>query len=83
MRLLEVIPHPVFKISVYSHDLHYYIEIEGGPMKQCFKFSKEVVSGEKGGITALLDEEFLTQVKTVFDSMHQNFSDAIRRYKSR
>ncbi|MFN4298889.1 MAG: hypothetical protein ACK4EX_04050 [Thermaurantimonas sp.] len=82
MRLVEVIPHPIFKISVYSHDLHYYIEIEGGPMKQCFKFSKELVSAEKGGITALLDEAFLGQVKTVFDTMHQNFSDAIRRYKS-
>ncbi|MFN3952505.1 MAG: hypothetical protein ACK4KT_08900 [Thermaurantimonas sp.] len=81
MRLVEVIPHPLFKISVYSHDVHFYIEIEAGPMKQCFKFSKDLILPEKGGLHGLLDEEFFNQTKKQFDLMHQNFKDALQRYK--
>lgn len=81
MRLVEVIPHPVFRISVYSLDLNFYVEIEGGPMKQCFKFNKELVSDCKGGIRSLLDEEFFGNVKSQFDLMHQNFKNALQRHK--
>lgn len=82
MRLVEVIAHPLFNISVYSLELNYYIEIQAGPMKQCFKFSKELVSAEKGGLRALLDEEFFYQVKVQFDNMHQNFKNALQRHKA-
>ncbi|GCD79397.1 hypothetical protein [Schleiferia thermophila] len=82
MRLLEVIPYKQFRISIYSHDLHYYVEIEGGPMKQCFRFTKELAPADKGGVRALLDEEFFARTKEIFDFMHQNFKNAIERQKS-
>lgn len=82
MRLVEVIPHPHFKICVYALEIHFYIEIEAGPMKQCFKFSKDLISSEKGGLHVLLDEEFFSQTKKQFDSMHQNFKDALLRYQT-
>lgn len=82
MRLVEIIPHKIFRISVYSQDLHYYVEIEGGPMKQCFRFSKELAPADKGGVHALLDEQFLSRTREIFDSMHQNFKNAIQRQKA-
>lgn len=83
MRLTEVIPHPLFKISVYSMDMYYYVEIEGGPMKQCFKFNKDLAPAEKGGVKALLDSKFLDDLKHQFDMMHNTFKDAIQRNKGK
>ncbi|KFD38160.1 hypothetical protein AT05_11545 [Schleiferia thermophila str. Yellowstone] len=50
-------------------------------MKQCFRFNKELAPADKGGVRALLDEEFLARTKEIFDSMHQNFKNAIERQK--
>lgn len=41
MRIIESINDKRFKISYYNLDRFYYMEIEAGPMKQCYKFSKE------------------------------------------
>ncbi len=78
MRLLDQIPHPKFKVVAYTLERHYYVEIEAGPMKQCYKLHKETTPGLEG-IKQWLDEEFSTQLQSSFEAMYQNHTSAIKR----
>lgn len=78
MRLLGQIPHPGFKIVAYTLERHYYIEIEAGPMKQCYKLHKETTNGLEG-IKQWLDADFLIEVQHIFEKMYSNHMAAIKR----
>ncbi len=78
MRLLAQIPHPKYKIVAYTLELHYYVEIEAGPMKQCYKLHKDTTSGIEG-IKKWLDGEFQTHLQTTFEEMYRQHSAAIKR----
>ncbi|MBI1315617.1 hypothetical protein GC167_01990 [bacterium] len=78
MRILGRIPHAVFHIVVYETERHYYVEIEVGPMKQCFKFPKESVAGIPG-IQALLDDEFERGLEARFDQMYTEMKRVLER----
>lgn len=76
MRILATIPHPQYRIVVYTLDTHFYIEIEAGPMKQCYKLPKEK-AGSLEGIKKWLDEDFLQRANSIFESMYLNHKDSI------
>ncbi len=78
MRILGNIPHPTYKITAYSLDRFYYIEIEAGPMKQCYKLHQENTPGMEG-IKKWLDEEFLTRIQPIFEDMYKNHKASIDR----
>ncbi len=78
MRLLDTIPHPTYRITAYTLEAHYYIEIEAGPMKQCYKLHKEQTAGLEG-IKKWLDEEFLGQANSVFETMYKNYKASADR----
>jgi len=82
MRVLGDIPHPTFKIVAFTLEKHYYVEIEAGPMKQCYKLHKESTDGLEG-IKKWLDAEFLQQVQKTFETMYGNHSAAIKRLSRR
>lgn len=77
MRIIGNIPHPSFKITAYSLERHYYVELEAGPMKQCYKLHKENTDG-MAGIQKWLSPEFLAGVKRIFDDMYQNHKASIQ-----
>lgn len=78
MRILANIPHPKFKITAFSLEQHYYIEIEAGPMKQCYKLPKERAENlEK--IQSWLDDEFLEEVYLHFEAMYKTHKGSIDR----
>lgn len=76
MRILGNIPHPEFKIVAYTLEKHFYVEIEAGPMKQCFKLHKET-TGNLEGIKKLMNEEFLTRTHQLFEEMYLNYKKAL------
>ncbi len=78
MRILGKIPHPSFNIVAYTLEKHYYVEIEAGPMKQCYKLHKETTDGLEG-IKQWLDADFLIEVKNLFNAMYANHSAALKR----
>lgn len=78
MRVLGHIPHPTFKITAYSLEKYYYIEIEAGPMKQCYKLHQETTPG-MGGIQKWLDEEFTSRLQPIFEDMYRNHKASINR----
>lgn len=77
MRLLDSIPHPTYKIVAYTLDKYYYVEIEAGPMKQCYKLHKESTDGMEG-IRKWLSEDFLKEVQRLFEEMYKNHQASIK-----
>ena len=78
MRILTTIPHPKYRIVVYTTEQHFYIEIEAGPMKQCFKIPKDKAPRQED-VKKWLDEEFLQRAYTIFEDMYRNHTDSINR----
>lgn len=79
MRLLGSIPHPQFKVVVYAQEHHLYVELEAGPMKQCYKLPKDRVSG-LAGVQKWLDAEMSTAVYRHFESMYRQHTQALQRH---
>lgn len=78
MRILGTIPHPTFKIVAYTLDRHFYVEIEAGPMKQCYKLHKEQAEGLEG-IKKWLDDDFMKHLQTTFEIMYKKHKGSIDR----
>ncbi len=78
MRILATIPHPKFRIVAYTLDSHYYIEIEAGPMKQCYKLPKSKAEN-LGDIQKWLDDSLLEEVNSHFEKMYLSHKGSIDR----
>ncbi|AEV31643.1 hypothetical protein Oweho_0629 [Owenweeksia hongkongensis DSM 17368] len=78
MRILGTIPHPTFKIVAYTIERYFYIEIEAGPMKQCYKLHKEQVDGLEG-VKKWLDEDFLAHLQHTFETMYKSHQASVNR----
>ncbi len=78
MRILGRIPHPVFQIVAYELERHYYLEIEAGPMKQCFKLPKDRFAGLEG-LSQLFDPEFETGLVQRFEAMYAELERLLKR----
>lgn len=72
MRIETQIPHPHFKIVVYSLDSKYLIQIEAGSLMQAYKIGKEQLNGLEG-VKQLLSSEFLLKVHDRFNQMFMDF----------
>lgn len=75
MRIVKDIPHPRFKITVYSWNNKYIIKIEDAHLEQVFKIDEGQVSG-LGEIEAMLSTPFLLKVLQRFVEMSEDFSEA-------
>jgi len=75
MRIVKDIPHPRFKITVYSWNNKYIIKIEDAHLEQVYKIDENQVSG-LGEIEAMLSTPFLLKVLKRFVEMGEDFSEA-------
>lgn len=78
MRVVKEIPHPDFKITLFSWNNRYLIKLEQGLLEQTFKVSEMDVTGEDDVID-LLDEKFLEDASRRFAEMGQSLHDAMSR----
>lgn len=78
MRILGSIPHPQYKIIVYTLERYYYVEIEAGPMKQCLKLHKEQFAGLQE-IQSFMDEQFMNKTHKLFEEIYLNYKEALGR----
>jgi hypothetical protein len=69
MRIIETIPHPQLRISIFSMNDKYLVKIEAGPYEQVYKVDQMEIEG-LNALKALINDEFLEGVATVFRSMH-------------
>lgn len=76
MRVIDTIAHPNFKITVFGTDLYFYVEIEAGPMKQCYKFSKNQVENLEQ-LRATFDDAYLLKIHQHFNAMYLDFKSRL------
>jgi hypothetical protein len=78
MRLVLEIPHPDFKITIFSWNNRYLIKLEQGLLEQTFKIPEFDLTGESE-LREVLDAEFLHQANRRFQEMGQSLYEALQR----
>jgi hypothetical protein len=81
MRLLKEIPHPDFKISIFSWNNRFLIKLEQGLLEQTYKIPEYDISGE-AELNTIMDAEFLHQAADRFRDMGRSLYEAQRRSTS-
>ncbi|MCH2215308.1 MAG: hypothetical protein MK086_09075 [Flavobacteriales bacterium] len=77
MRVVKEIPHPRFKITVFSWNNKYIIKIEDAHLEQSFKIDASEVTG-LDEIEAILSHDFLVSALKRFVQMGDDFATAYR-----
>jgi hypothetical protein len=77
MRVVAEIPHPQFKISIFSWNAKYIIKIELSSFEQVFKI-KETEIGGLDDVLKLVNEPFLEGVMKNFLSMRTSFHESYK-----
>ncbi|MEM9052857.1 MAG: hypothetical protein AAGC47_12460 [Bacteroidota bacterium] len=77
MRVVKEIPHPRFKINVFSWNNKYIIKIEDAHLEQSFKIDSTEVTG-LDEIEAMLTDDFLISALKRFVQMGDDFAEAYR-----
>lgn len=80
MRIVAQIPHPQLKISIFSWNEKYIIEIEAGQYKQTYKISQDSVDGLED-VKRLCSTELLEGTLERFRAMHNDFNHAFQHLK--
>jgi hypothetical protein len=78
MRLVGEIPHPVFKITIFSWNNRYLVKFEQGYLEQTYKIDQFDVSGDEA-LKGILDPTFLAGVSQQFQTMENAWIQAIQR----
>ncbi len=81
MRTVAELPHPDFKITIFSMNQKFIIKFEQGTLEQVYKIGETDVVDGVNGIFQLIDEEFGKSVSARFDEMRQSFIAAYRRHE--
>ena len=78
MRTIFEIPHSAFKITVFTWNEKYLVELEAGPLKQVFKIPVDKISDIEQ-LKLLVDDVFIEECAKNFDAMFHNFKGTIDR----
>jgi len=82
MRIVKEVPHPRFKITIFSWNDKYIVKIEDAHLEQTFKINSSEVTGIDE-IEAMLTEDFLVSALKRFVQMGDDFAQAYRnRYSN-
>lgn len=81
MRVLEEIPHPKYKIQLFSYNAKYIIKIELGQFEQTFKIGETDVMG-LDDVKAMLTKDFLSSCLHRFVSMREDWLTAFKAKNS-
>lgn len=74
MRIVKDIPHPRFKITVYSWNGKYIIKIEDAHLEQVYKIDEHQISG-LNELEAMMSTPFLLKVLKRFSEMGDDFNE--------
>lgn len=81
MRTVAELPHPKFKITIFSMNQKFIIKFEQGNLEQSFKINEMDIIGGVDGVFELLDEQFYAEVNDTFSQMRTSFNSAYERYE--
>ncbi len=80
MRVIAELPHPEFKITIFSMNHRFIVKIEKGVLEQSYKLAEMDLTDGVNSVFEILDEEFLKGVSARFMDMGKDFKDAYYRY---
>ena len=80
MRIIAELPHPEFKISIFSMNQKFIVKIEKGVFEQSYKIPEMDLTDGVNSVFELLDETFLTTVAVRFVEMNKDFKETYFRY---
>ena len=69
MRIIDSIPHPQLRISIFSMNDKYLVKFEAGSYEQTYKFDHDSVLGLED-LKSRVDDNLLEQIASVFRQMH-------------
>ena len=81
MRIAGTIPHPTLHITGYSMERWFILEIEGGPMRQSFRFRHESFPTWES-VEKTVTAEWLQQVVAHFDLIYAAWSSHLKSLSS-
>lgn len=79
MRTVAELPHPEFKITIFSMNQKFIIKFEQGTLEQTYKIAEMDVTDGVNGVFQLIDEEFASTVKSNFQQMREAFINTYKR----
>ena len=80
MRVIAELPHPEFKITIFSMNDKFIVKIEKGILEQNYKLAAMDLTDGVNSVFEILDEEFLNAVAARFIDMGKDFKEAYYRY---
>lgn len=80
MRIVGDIPHPHYKITIFSYNSKYIVKFELSDFEQIFKVNEADV-GSLDELKAMFDENFMVSTLHRFKSMSQDFNAAWKSLK--
>jgi hypothetical protein len=80
MRVIAELPHPDFKITIFSMNQKFIVKMERGILEQTYKIAEMDILDGVNSVFEILDEEFLKTVAERFVAMGTDFKAAYHRY---
>jgi len=80
MRVIAELPHPDFKISIFTMNQKFIVKIEKGVLEQSYKIPEMDLTDGVNSVFELLDDTFLTTVAARFAEMQKDFKETYYRY---
>jgi hypothetical protein len=80
MRVIAELPHPEFKITIFSMNQKFIVKIEKGILEQSYKLAEMDLTDGVNSVFEILDEEFLKGVTARFIDMGKDLKEAYYRY---
>ncbi len=80
MRIIAELPHPEFKISIFSMNQKFIVKIEQDTLEQSYKIPEIDLTDGVNSVFELLDETFLKAVSARFKEMRKDYTDTYFRY---
>ncbi len=78
MRVLQEIPHPDCKITIFSWNNRYLIKVEQGPFEQTYKLHETDVTSENE-LYKIIDTQFIEEALARFVGMAETLQSAVHR----
>ena len=77
MRVIEEIPHPRFKIQIFSYNAKYILKIELGQFEQSYKIGELDVMGLED-VKNMISDDFLSNCLKRFVDMRSDWQTSFR-----
>lgn len=81
MRTIAELPHPDFRITIFSMNQKLIIKFEQGNLEQVYKIAEVDVPDGVNGLFQLIDDVFTTAVNQQFSAMRKAFIEAYNRHE--